>query len=114
VTPALSASGKSISSSLRHPSPLVFTGMHDDRTRVTPALDQVAAAVRRSATESRRFLWILCKSCGHTSRLDPRYILKFLRTDISLKDTGRRFKCQRRNHRSAAIVIDDREPPGRD
>jgi hypothetical protein len=40
--------------SSRRTSLVVLAGTDDDRTRVTPALDQAAAAVRRSAANSRR------------------------------------------------------------
>jgi len=63
------------------------------------------------AAEPRRFLWILCKSCGRSSRLDPRHVLSLLRTDVSLSETGQKFKRRRCKHRSAAVVVDDRELP---
>ena len=40
--------------SSRRTSPVVLAGTDDDRTRVAPALDQAAAAVRQSAAKSRR------------------------------------------------------------
>ena len=46
------------------------------------------------ASESRGFLWVLCKSCDQASRLDPGHILSLLRADISLNETERRFRCQ--------------------
>jgi hypothetical protein len=66
------------------------------------------------ALQARRFLWFLCLNCGHSARLAPTHLVRFLRDDVRLQDLGHRMKCNRCQRRSAAVIVDDRELPGRD
>ena len=71
------------------------------RTRL--AIERLSDAIHE-----RRMLWVLCKACGHTVRLDPRNLVA-LKGDAALRDIQRCCLCRRCGKRRAAIVVNDRE-----
>lgn len=65
------------------------------------------------AIAARRLLWVLCKSCGHAERLDPRHLMA-LKGPLSLRDLQGKLRCRRCSRQRAAIVVNDEGWPGRD
>ena len=53
-----------------------------------------------------RFLWALCKNCGHAVKLDPRNLIA-LQGDLTLRELQKSCRCRRCKRRQAAIVIND-------
>jgi hypothetical protein len=65
------------------------------------------------AIAARRLLWVLCKSCGHAERFDPRHVMA-LKGPMSLRDMQTKLRCRRCGRQRAAIVINDEGWPARD
>ena len=65
------------------------------------------------AYRARRKLWLLCRQCGHATKVDPRHFIVLL-GQATLRDVQRKLKCRRCRQHRAAIVVNDVEEPGRD
>jgi len=66
------------------------------------------------AITAQRYLWVLCKTCGHSTRLDPRLLAKDnINRDTPLEHAlGGKLHCQSCGRWNVAIVPDDRPLPG--
>ena len=72
------------------------------------AIERLSAAI-----SERRFLWVLCKRCGRSTRLDPRHLMT-LGGDMTLRELQERLRCRRCRAQKAAIVVNDSGWPARD
>ncbi len=64
-------------------------------------IERIADAVR-----GRRFLWVLCKGCGHSARLDPRHLMA-LAGDLTVRQLQARVRCRRCGKRGRGAVVPD-------
>ena len=60
------------------------------------------------ALGARRFLWFPSLNCGHSARMAPRQVVRFLRDDVLLEELRHKMKCGRcRQRRLAPNSPDD-------
>ena len=62
----------------------------------------------KDACEAKRTLWVLCKNCGHSDRMDPWQLASKTGRNLSLGELAAKLRCQRcKAMRRAAVVVYD-------
>lgn len=56
------------------------------------------------ACAARRMIWVLCVSCGHAVRMDPRKLIA-VQGDLSLRELQEKLRCDRCKIRAKPAIV---------